>query len=680
MDAHSTSLTNFIDTGKTIFDIPIYQRNYNWKLSHCKTLFEDISAIAINDYDHFLGTIVFIVEESGPEYYIYSIIDGQQRLTTIMLLLKALADTTQEKELRDEIYEDYLINKRVPEDYKIKLRPQKNDFQVFNKLIENKQQEASNNQILTNYEYFVDLIKSSQLTPEEIYRGIKRLQIVYIKLFQNDENPQLIFESLNSTGLDLTQSDLIRNFLLMGLDSTRQEYYYKEYWMKIEKWLTNSMISDFIRDYLTLKTGNIPNKNSVYSEFKKYFRHNEKDLNIEKFFEELVIYAKYYQWLIFSNSESPEINQKLLNLNSLKSTVLYPFLLYIFKECFYEKNITESELIDSLDLLIGYLVRRSLCNLPSNALNKVFKALAKDLEKENYNSITNGIIDQLSKRKGNMIFPSDQFLQESLKSLKISKLPSLKLILEEIERRNNKEIVDFDNTTLEHIMPQKLSKEWKQDLGKNWEDIHEKYIDNIGNITLTGYNSELSNSSYQIKKQIYKDSNISITRSLAHRYPKWNEREILDRNYQIFKEIIKIWPCPSKINGQTNIIDFDNVYSFLDDIDVTGLKPSELSIDDTIFKVSSWKDLVKELANYLYDYDNEILESLTKDEEFKGKNGKRFIDDNKEKMIRPYKLSENLYIETTRNANTLIKFCNKLISKYKDLNNDQFSFKLRDNR
>lgn len=678
MDAHSTSLTNFIDTGKTVFNIPIYQRNYNWKPSHCKTLFEDIIAVATNEHDHFLGTIVFIVTESGPEYNVYSIIDGQQRVTTIMLLLKALADTCQDEELRDEIYESYLINKRVPEEFKLKLHPQKNDFKIFNSLINNNSIEDHGNQIYINYEFFVDLIKSSKISPEEIYRGIQKLQIVYIKLYQSDENPQLIFESLNSTGLDLTQSDLIRNFLLMGLDSEDQKYYYTKYWLKIENWLTNSRISDFIRDYLTLKTRKIPNKNNVYNEFKKYFRANNKNFNIESFFEELLTYALYYQWLIFSNSNSLEINQRLLKFNSLKSTVVYPFLLYLFNECFYKNSITKDELIASLDLILGYLIRRSLCSLPSNVLNKIFQSLANDIKKEN-NNIIDGIIDQLSKRKGNMIFPNDQYLQEGLKNVKASKLPGLKIILEEIERKNNKEVVDFENTTLEHIMPQKLSDEWKESLGMNWEEIHNKYIDNIGNLTLTGYNSELSNSPYNKKREIYKDSNISITRSLADNYSNWTEKEILNRNTWLFNEIIKIWPSPAKIDNQLDFTNFEDILSFSDEIDVTSKKPSELLIYNDTITVSSWRELVEELSNYLYKYDSEIFHSLTKDEDFRG-TSKRHIDITDMDMKNPIKIADNLYVETGRNANTLKKFCNQLITKYINLENDQFSFKLRSDR
>jgi len=297
MKADNLSFLEFIGASKRTFYIPVYQRNYDWKRMQCITLFKDIETIAKdeNRNSHFLGTIVYVEGDSTANLRQFIVIDGQQRLTSIMILLKAVLDSTENEELKLEIKDCYLTNRFSLEPLRIKLKPMKSDACNFQKLINNKIQDMEESQILLNYNLFMDLIKESDLSSEEIYQGIQKLEIVYIQLAKEKENPQLIFESLNSTGLDLTQADLIRNYLLMGQAYEEQELLYNNYWIKLEKMLPDAMISDFIRDYLTLKTGIIPNKDHVYNSFKDYYQSLD-NYDAEGFLDELTTYGEYYSW------------------------------------------------------------------------------------------------------------------------------------------------------------------------------------------------------------------------------------------------------------------------------------------------------------------------------------------------------------------------------------------------
>lgn len=359
MKADNLSFLEFIGASKRTFCIPVYQRNYDWKRLQCITLFKDIESIAIDTKrnSHFLGTIVYVEEDSSPNFRQFIVIDGQQRLTSIMLLLKAVLDSTSNDDLKQEIKESYLINRFSPEPLRIKLKPMKSDAINFEKLINDKIDEMEESKILLNYNLFKDLIRESKLTAEEIYQGVQKLEIVYIRLTQEIENPQLIFESLNSTGLDLTQADLIRNYLLMGQEYGQQEKLYNEYWVRLEKMLPDAMISDFIRDYLTLKTGTIPNKDKVYVSFKDYYC-KLGNYDAEGFLEELTTYGTYYSWFKFCNSPNEEINERLSQLQRLKSTVVYPFLLNVFEDHYMFSNISEQTLCDTLDVILSYVMRR----------------------------------------------------------------------------------------------------------------------------------------------------------------------------------------------------------------------------------------------------------------------------------------------------------------------------------
>ena len=664
MKADNLSFLEFIGAGKRTFCIPVYQRNYDWKMVQCITLFHDIEKIAAdsNRSNHFLGTIVYVEGDSTANFRQFIVIDGQQRLTSIMLLLKAILDSTDNEDLKQEIRESYLINKFTSdESLRIRLKPMKSDSTNYQKLIDGQIQEMEESQILLNYNLFVDLIKESDLSPEEIYHGIQKLEIVYIQLAKEVENPQLIFESLNSTGLDLTQADLIRNYLLMGQEYTQQEMLYNNYWDKLEKMLPDAMISDFIRDYLTLKTKVIPNKDRVYEAFKEYYRKLE-NYDAEGFLDELRTYGTYYSWFKYCNSPDEEVNKRLSELQRLKSTTVYPFLLSIFEDCYMYQNIDTEMLCNALDVILSYVMRRLLCEMPTNALNKVFASMAEDVSSYSDHVLSDRVAMVLARKQGKVIFPDDALLTDKLLTRDCFKFPHIKYVLEQIERRKGKEPVEFDKLTIEHIMPQTLDAKWKIDLGKRSAEIHEKYLHCLGNLTLTGYNSELSNDGFSEKKKLYESSNIYMNKEIC-RHDAWGESEIIARGEALAKEICSIWSCPDAIKANKTTVDTRTEFDITDEVDVTGRVPCQLELCGEVIPVDSWRSFLKNICLQMYEYDAQVFRGLLRHKDFKGRS-KRIISDTDENMRAPQKIAEGIYLEMNLSANDALNYAKLVIDKY----------------
>lgn len=677
MEANKIRLLEFIGSSKRTFNIPVYQRNYDWKAEHCTRLFGDIENIVAHGYkyEHFIGTIVYVISSTKPNFIEFVLIDGQQRITSISLLIKALHDAVTDIDLKEDIYESYLINKRAPEDLRIKLKPIESDSITYKNLIANSEMNGDSN-ILKNFQLFKELIVKSRYKPEELYQALNYIELVYIALEKEkkSENPQLIFESLNSTGLSLTQSDLIRNFLLMNNSYEDQKRLYQDYWLRIEELLTNARISDFVRDYLTMKTAIIPKKENVYVSFKEYYKKNNSNLDEEGYLEELLMYAKYYSWFLFCNSPNKRINNLLKQLQDLKSTVAYPPLLWLFEDCYVYKTIQEYELEDTIKIFITYIFRRLICDYPTSALNKIFASLITELGKKQGANISNSILNALCSKTSSGTFPrNDEFKREFIsKDLYKSKIH--KYTLYNLESFiNKKEVIDLtQDITVEHIMPQKLTPIWQIELGEKYNQIYDEYIHTIGNLTLTGANSELSNKSFEEKKKLLVNSNISISRNLLN-YDYWKQESIVNRAMELFEVAKKLWFLPDEYNiKKTNSdkLDYNQTFNIYDDIAATGEKPKQLVIDEVVINVSSWKEMLRQLCKYMYDIDAEGFRALTSQSDFKGRE-KRIIDISSELMNSPYKISDNLYIETNLSANSIINYC-RLICEYFSVQDDVY--------
>lgn len=565
MKASPIQLNKFLQKQDTQFVIPIYQRNYDWSEEQCKQLLEDIMEVGRSPKDeakvHFIGSIVYVCndEYTTDEIEQYVIIDGQQRITTITLLLIALyhqAEELEDNKLAETIYEYYLINKNADDDsYKVKLKATENNERDLHYLL-NKIPipDSAYSNIKNNYNFFAKHITEDNR--EIIYDGFKRLLFVEIRLERGKDNAQKIFESLNSTGLDLSQADLIRNYILMGLEPSEQTRLYNKYWAIIESNTKHegvSYVSDFIRDYLTIRMGDIPNKNKVYSTFKKEFKLDEIN-ELENMLRSLRTFSEIYKTFINPGCiEDRDIKDEISYIKYIEINVSYPFLLQVFED--YNTGIINKEiLLRILKFVQSYACRRFIMDLPTNALNKIFMNLYRQIDKNDYES---SLYYYVLTRSGKVRMPSDIEITNYLcdKDLYNAKSKMKLYILERLENFENKEkvaIIGNSDITIEHIFPQKPDLKWKTEIPENeYKLFSEKYIHTIGNLTLSGNNGSLGNRSFLEKKFMNKDngeqgysySRLWLNRSL-NEINEWNISNYKRRTETLIARFLQIWSIP----------------------------------------------------------------------------------------------------------------------------------------
>lgn len=354
-------------------------------------------------------------------------------------------------------------------------------------------------------------------------------------------------------------------------------------------------------------------------------------------------------------------------MQQIKSTVTYPSLLFIFEDCFVYKKIDIEELEKILKIILSYLYRRIICEYPTNALSKVFANLSSELEKMKLSTgnYCSAIIDILASKPGSGTFPRDDEFKRSFVSKDLYKTKIDRYTLYQLEKHSNKEIINLsEDITVEHIMPQKLTPNWQIDLGKRYEDIHKEFIHTIGNITLSGYNPELSNKKFSDKKNILAESNISLNRDLAN-HDVWNDDSIKKRAEELFKTAKQVWVLPEKYNivDSEKTLDYEVDYNIMEDLNVTGEKPRQLIICDLEYTVNSWKDVLRELCRQLYELDSQVFETLTKHKDFEGRD-RRVISNDCNGMNSPFQVAPNINIETNMNANSIINYCKLIAEKY----------------
>jgi len=669
LEAKKIRILDFIGKGKKTFNIPVYQRNYDWQEENCKKLFTDIENIIKHneEIEHFLGTVVYVLTKIERDYEEYVLIDGQQRITSISLLLKALHEKIISEDTKESIWEQYLINKKSPDNIRIRLKPIESDSVSYKQLIDNND-DSSNSNVCRNYKIFKELLENSHYSAEQIYSALYKIELVTIKLEKDkkSENPQLIFESLNSTGLSLTQADLIRNYLLMNSEYEKQTVLYKNFWLKIEIELTNKKISDFIRDFLTMKTGKIANKNKVYDDFKEYMRI-QKELNEEAVLEELVTYSKYYNWFLNANSNNEKINEKLKHFKYLKNTTVYPLLLSIFEDTYYYKKLDEDKLLKIIDLLISYIFRRTICGYKTSSINKVFASIPKKiLENQNEKDIYFKIEKNLMERRLETIFPRDEEFKLNFIKYNFEKNKELlKYTLKELEQKvSNNVINDTSNLNIEYIMPENLNSEWKLELGeKKFENTHLEYLGTIGNSSLIENDLLRYNKNFKTKKEFYQKSNIEITRNINN-YQVWTDNEIKNRAEQLYEKSKEIWSIPAGYKIQKlNNIEYGKEYLLNSSINVTGEKPDKLIIDSIPYPVKSWKGLLEKLCIELYNLDSDIFKELIYNPNFQTKE-RVILSNSISKLRQPIEISNDLYIESNLNANAILSYADIIAANF----------------
>lgn len=554
MDARKANIYKFL-SGDKQYIIPVYQRIYSWEIEECKRLWFDIVDMQKkNKNGHFVGSIVSITENDSPsDMSKFTIIDGQQRITTLMLLLLALRDYAfihrEEKSINwKKINNSFLKNPDEDDDSQYKLLLTETDKDILISLIEKRPiDENLNSRLISNYNYFFSNIKNMDLSLQDIYEAIGKLQIVNINLDRTSDEPQVIFESLNSTGKELSESDLIRNFVLMGLDNKQQKDIYKNIWRPMEqlfRYEKQTLLMDrFFRDYLTMKLARIPKLDKIYEEFKMYTNNCEFS-TLEDLCKDLYIYARYYTNMIFEQGTNKNLINLYKEIKYLKMEVAFPFLLKIHYD--FERNlINEDELVSIIKLCISYVFRRNICDIPTNSLNKTFATLKNEINVDDY---INSIKAFFILKDDYKIFPNDEKFSSALKVKDIYHMRIRNYILSSLENFNNKAPINIENYTIEHIMPQtkNLSNVWKKELGKNYETVQKKYLHTIGNLTLTAYNSEMSNKSFSEKIEMnggFKESALRLN-SYVVKQNEWNEKIIKERASILVEKALLIWKYP----------------------------------------------------------------------------------------------------------------------------------------
>ncbi|MGL2469373.1 GmrSD restriction endonuclease domain-containing protein [Helicobacter pylori] len=565
MKAKEATLLGFFEENQNNqFVIPIYQRLYSWEKEQCEQLWDDIIKIGGNDKanGHFIGSILYVLDGNTPSSPLL-IIDGQQRLTTITLLLIALRDYLNDENDEDEFLEKfshskiqnrYLTNSDKKGDKKFRLILSESDKDTLLSLIDKDKRKPSepSSKIVENFKLFEEWVSNTDKL-ETIFKGLEKLMIVWIALDKEKDDPQLIFESMNSKGIELTQTDLIRNYIVMETEAEKQEGFYNKYWRAMEEDFKQDekLFDRFVRHYLTIKTRDIPNLNKVYEAFKGY--QQKEGIEIEDLLKDLQKYCGYFCQIAFKKEADKkadkDLNKALSFLVDLDMDVVYPLLLELYSD--YSNGVlSKQDFIPIIALIESYLVRIAVRG-STNGLNKLFASFAKHIQKDEY---FESLKEHFGLLKGGQRFPNDDEFRNLFITIEFYKKfkKKTKCFLERLEKFDTKEPVDTQKCNIEHIMPQKLTEEWKKDLGENFKAIHDKYLHTIGNLTLTGYNSEYSNKSLQEKRDMengFKNSPLRLNQGLRD-LESFGEEEIKKRANDLADLALKIWTYP-KLNAET---------------------------------------------------------------------------------------------------------------------------------
>ncbi|GAA7844550.1 DUF262 and DUF1524 domain-containing protein [Helicobacter pylori] len=551
MEADATTLLNFIKGNQNNqLVIPIYQRLYSWEKEQCKQLWDDIVKTGGSDQieGHFIGSILYVLDGITHSDNALLIIDGQQRLTTITLLLTALRDHWSDK--RKEIEDDYLINSGKDGDKKFRLILSDSDKDTLLYLIDKDRRKPSepSSKIVENFKLFEEWIRKNTDKLETIFKGLEKLMIVEIALKKGKYDPQLIFESMNSKGMELTQTDLIRNYIIMETEIEKQEGFYNKYWRAMEedfkqnkKWFDR-----FVRHYLTIKTREIPNINKVYVAFKDY--RQKEGIGIEDLLKDLQKYCGYFCRIVFKKEADKDLNKALGFLVDLEMDVIYPLLLELYSD-YSDGVLSKDDFRRSIALIESYICRRAVCGLGTNSLNKVFPSFTKHIQKDEYFKSLKAHFGSLTEKQR---FPNNDEFKKLFITIDFYNFKKRNIFFERLENFDRKERVYTHEYTTEHIMPQTLTEEWERDLGENFQEIHDKYLHTIGNLTLTGYNTEYSNKSFQEKRDMekgFKDSPLKLNQGLRD-LESFGEEEIKKRANDLADWTLKIWTYP-KLDAET---------------------------------------------------------------------------------------------------------------------------------
>lgn len=629
MMGNARAIYQMFDGSDTKLTIPVYQRNYDWKVANCQQLFNDLVAMVREKRtNHFFGSIVEIGGDYSGEK---QIIDGQQRLTTVYLLILALVKLLEEGKITSstmiprKIRDSYLIDQYVDDVENLKryrLQPVKHDAVALMRLFGPESGYIENSNQTTNFQFFQDEILKQRISVDELWEAIQHLIVIDISLRRSEDNAQLIFESLNSTGVDLTEADKIRNFVLMNLPADQQEEFYNKYWHPIELDTEEGNeyhVSEFIRNYLTFKLKKAPTMGKVYQVFKRFVE--QKKMTTEAVLQDLLKYAGYEKQIRKSQSPSDKVNVLLKRLAVLEVSVTRPFILPLF-DYWQEGKVNADEVATILGSVESYIFRRLICGMQNNSLNKLFATLFSDSLKyvdqsDNYVVIINYLL--LSKTEVSH-FPTDDEFVESIETRDAYNMrqQTKYYIFDRLENQDSLERVNVidgmqnNRFTIEHIMPQTLSSAWKKELGDDYQAIYDRWDNRLANLTLTAYNSSYSNKSFYEKKTAENGFDHSGFRlnDFVKGCDQWTEKELIERSELLKRIALKLWPMPSS-NFQPKVVE-NEVYGLDDDNNYANVKIASYSLMNTPYKLPkrTWKEMYIGVVRALYELDPAPMRQL----------------------------------------------------------------------
>lgn len=643
MQASETKLQQIIE-GTKQYVVPLFQRAYSWKKSEWQVLWNDIAELCSvdNPRPHFMGSIVTMPTVSVPEGVSkYLLIDGQQRLITSFILLCALSRKAQqsgEHEIAEEINNTILVNpyKKGLDFYKI--LPTQLDREAFRRLIHNESW-IENNSISECYLFFERKIQQSQLEFQTIKKVIcSNLSVVSVVL-SNEDDPYLVFENLNAKGRPLTQADLIRNYFFMRIHVDSQEDVYEKYWLPMQNLLGESL-TEFIRHYLT-KSGVEVKQNEIYFEIKERISKGDT----LSYLQDLCVFAEYYARLLNPEREKKENIRKYLHrLNRLEVSTVYPFLLNCYDDLLKDR-ITEEELVSIFKIIENFILRRFICNIQTRGLNRIFALLYSQVSKD-FNLVSDTFVERLKLALQNRDYPKDSEFKSRLTDVKLygsNRSEKARLILESIEEYfKHKEQVSLDSLSIEHVMPQTLNHWWKEQLGEDWALTHELLIHSLGNLTLTAYNSELSNDDFLAKRTHFQNSHLELNKYFQDKN-SWCREDIEERAAYLAEIALQIWSyfgdelAPS---SQTSSL--------------TGSIPKLLHIFGQEYSVKSWRDVLEITLNTIIDVEPDRFQDIM--QQFP-----RFVGWDEKGFRGNRKLQNGAFIEVNLSAKDIYAFCLKAI-------------------
>ncbi|MBD2667254.1 DUF262 domain-containing protein [Richelia sinica] len=644
MQASETKLEQIIE-GTKQYLVPLFQRVYSWKKTEWGMLWNDIEELYSRDNPrpHFMGSIVTMPTMAVPEGVSkYLLIDGQQRLTTIFILLSAVRDKaklSEEPELAAEIDNTILVNPyKKGSDY-YKLQPTQSDRAPFHNIIHNQSLIDSN--ISDCYLFFEKKISRSKLDLHKIKKLIcSNLSVVSVVL-GNDDDPYVVFEGLNAKGRPLTQADLIRNYFFMRIHADEQEYVYSQYWQPMQNLLGESL-TEFIRHYLT-KSGVEIKQNEIYFEIKERIKKHDAIF----YLKDLSVFAEYYAKLLNPDREvNEQVSKYLERLNRLEVATVYPFLLNCYHD-WMQSLITEQEFISVLQILENFILRRFICNIQTRGLNRIFALLYSQISKDT-NLTSDTFVGRLKLALQNRDYPKDTVFRDRLKDVQLyggNRSEKAKLILESIEEYfNHKEQVPFKKLSIEHIMPQTLNDWWKEHLGEEWAIIHELLIHSLGNLTLTAteYNAAISNADFITKRTQFQKSHLELNKYFLN-LESWRREDIEARAENLVDIALQIWSYFG-----------DDLTQFHQPSDITGSRPKLLRVFGEEYSVKTWRDVLEITLSKIADLEPEKFEDIIqKYPHLVGWDEKNFRDTRK--------LKNGAFVEVNLSAKNIHAFCLKAI-------------------